>query len=539
MVLTMSIKTKRHVAVPALTLALLCFGAGTSGGGAYRIPVQINEIVAYNRLEVKSRKGSMTVRLIGVYLPGKNKVTGMMNRYAIPQKHRREIYVQRIRGESFLSRSLSPGDTMYIEPGMKKRDRYGNRLVYLYMPNRTMLNGQFIRQGYSFPYTSVDNIKYREWFLELLKQALREKRGLWRLWSEFHLSDISPVARRSVTRADDRENSLTDRREISVMTFNVENLFDDRHEPGKNDYGFLPMSYKKKYGLDDFCREKHEERMIRSIKKCRTVDWNSRTVSAKMRRVAGTVLSYNRGRGPDILVLQEVENFSVLDELRTKYLAPGRYLSAVLIEGEDFRGIDVAMLSRLPVSGGPVLHPMPYSDTKKTRGILQAQFRLPGGSTVTVFGFHFPSQASSVTYRLKAFRFLNSLRGKLPGDEIVIAAGDCNVTETENTENRIFNGLIGNRWLVSRALTDPDQNGTVYSSWKKSWAFFDVILFSRNLGVDARKPAPWMLVPGSIRVWDSNPGHRTGNGRPKRFNPYSHAGVSDHWPVVARITLRD
>ena len=58
----------------------------------------------------------------------------------------------------------------------------------------------------------------------------------------------------------------------------------------------------------------------------------------------------NDGRGADIIALQEVENVAILERLRTEYLADSGYLPAILIEGQDIRGIDVAFLSRLPLA---------------------------------------------------------------------------------------------------------------------------------------------------------------------------------------------
>lgn len=54
----------------------------------------------------------------------------------------------------------------------------------------------------------------------------------------------------------------------------------------------------------------------------------------------------------DILVLQEVENRGYLDDFNRALLADLDYEHVILTEGNDRRGIDVAVLSRLPV--GPV-----------------------------------------------------------------------------------------------------------------------------------------------------------------------------------------
>ncbi|MBW2528080.1 MAG: endonuclease/exonuclease/phosphatase family protein [Deltaproteobacteria bacterium] len=50
----------------------------------------------------------------------------------------------------------------------------------------------------------------------------------------------------------------------------------------------------------------------------------------------------------DLVVLQEVEHFGVLNELNTQDLA-SRYDELVLEEGNDPRGIDVGLMSKLPV----------------------------------------------------------------------------------------------------------------------------------------------------------------------------------------------
>lgn len=51
----------------------------------------------------------------------------------------------------------------------------------------------------------------------------------------------------------------------------------------------------------------------------------------------------------DILCLQEVENMQVLERFNSRYLASMKYTERLIIEGNDPRGIDLAVLSRYPI----------------------------------------------------------------------------------------------------------------------------------------------------------------------------------------------
>ena len=56
-----------------------------------------------------------------------------------------------------------------------------------------------------------------------------------------------------------------------------------------------------------------------------------------------------RALDADVLALQEVENFDVLKRFRSQYLKPLGYTHGVLVDGNDPRFIDVAVLSRFPL----------------------------------------------------------------------------------------------------------------------------------------------------------------------------------------------
>ncbi|MCG8371216.1 MAG: hypothetical protein MJA32_11970, partial [Proteobacteria bacterium] len=173
---------------------------------------------------------------------------------------------------------------------------------------------------------------------------------------------------------------------VTLMTFNVENLFDNTDDPGKDDKAFLPLAAKRAAAHVEAC----QEIATRSWREeCLSLDWSDEAVEAKLSAVADTIRQVNGGRGADVVALQEVENLRILERLRSEHLAGLGYGSAVLVEGTDLRGIDVAFLSKLPLAGEPVLHPFDAPDfpdrAGDTRGVLQADFRLPNGEILTGF----------------------------------------------------------------------------------------------------------------------------------------------------------
>ncbi len=326
---------------------------------------------------------------------------------------------------------------------------------------------------------------------------------------------------------------------LTVMTFNVENLFDTQDDPEKKDEPFLPLAHKNQR-IAAKCRVANEGNNYR-LKECLTKDWSEGILEMKMKRLTDVLKQVKNGRGPDILILQEVENIGILERWRQEYLADFGYKPAILIEGPDERGIDVGLLTRLETSGPATLHIIPFKanenlkadQIRATRGILEANLKLPDGSPLTVFGVHFPSQGGPTETRHQAVEFLNSLKAKLPADRYVIAGGDFNITSDEDIQSGYVSRILAKEWGVSHILGCADCPGTTYYPKNQSWSFFDILLVSQNMLPE--KATSWHVMPASIRIENNSRYQVNRFGGPARFNENSKNGVTDHWPMVMEV----
>lgn len=315
---------------------------------------------------------------------------------------------------------------------------------------------------------------------------------------------------------------------ISIMAYNVENLFDTQHDDDKNDWEFLPLDFKKD--------NPEAQEACKAIpvpfyrENCFSRDWSESVLEEKLKRVADTILAATPG-GPDVLLLEEIENMNVLEQLNN-YLAKANYQTVELIEGDDGRGIDVAVLSRLPLAGESELHRIKFREsgkTPRTRGILDVPLELPTGDTLYAMAAHLPSQANPVWQRLDAIDTINSILASKGKNALVIAGGDFNTSPEENQKYKTFDKLLGSVWDVSHLKGCKGCKGTYLHKGK--WNFLDVLLFSPALS-NGKYKVSWdkIRVPNKGR-------YQTGKqGRPERFNNFAPVGVSDHLPIYGEIS---
>lgn len=106
------------------------------------------------------------VRLLGVDTPEtKNPTTGVM--YYGPQAEA-------------ATRRLAEGKKIYLllDKSNNERDHYHRLLAYVILPDGTVLNERLIAEGYGYADLRFPHSQY-ERYLQLMHNAIAEKRGLW------------------------------------------------------------------------------------------------------------------------------------------------------------------------------------------------------------------------------------------------------------------------------------------------------------------------------------------------------------------------
>ena len=321
---------------------------------------------------------------------------------------------------------------------------------------------------------------------------------------------------------------------VTVMTFNVENLFDNEDDADKDDKAYLPIDAKQNDAHKAAC---NEIAVAGWRDECLNLDWSDAAVEHKLIVLADTMRQVNGGLGADIIALQEVENVEILERLRTGYLADLAYEPAILVEGADLRGIDVAFLSKLPLAHPPILHPLTLSQfverERDTRGVLQADFQLADGSVLTGFSVHFPAPYHPTGMRIAAYQQLTELLKALPDERPAFAAGDFNTTSTEDDDKKMLDIYARPYWTLAHDIGCGRCKGSHYYARGDSWSFLDMILFAPPRGGNTTA----RIRADSVRIANRNPAQVSSERTPERYNAAHRTGVSDHWPMIATIEV--
>ena len=322
---------------------------------------------------------------------------------------------------------------------------------------------------------------------------------------------------------------------ITVLSYNVENLFDDVHN-GTEFREFDPARG----------------------------TWNSEFFRVRVDSIAEVIRKVAPG-GPDILLLQEVENENALRTLVDEGLKGMGYAWEILVPKRGLAA-NVAIVSRLPIVRVRAHGVGAWKGNTAMRDVIEAEIEM-GGRTLYVFDNHWKSKlngvrASEASRRESAgvlARRVREILAENPSADI-LAAGDFNenvdeyartgrkyqtalIPDTEKTPQAFTResiflsadarglGIVGERLVLYDPWFEIEASRRGSYSYQGDWLTVDHFLLSPGLFDVRGFSYRWgSFGPARLPLLISD------SGVPKKFRALKgEKGYSDHLPLL--ITL--
>ena len=308
-----------------------------------------------------------------------------------------------------------------------------------------------------------------------------------------------------------------DPKAFRVLSYNVQNLFDARLDGGEY--------------------PEYQDPKV----------WTDRSYRMRLDALSKVLLS-SKLSFPDVIVLQEVEGLSVVEDLLSRYLGRKGYRWYAVAKGGD-AAIAVAVISRHPIASTAV------HGAYGIRPVLEATIATEAGD-VCLFALHAKSQiGDGQALRLSLAKVVARASYERPGSAVLLC-GDFNenptsIWDSPSTQPALVDmshpdagrfqmdgslGLVGSRTALAPSLyycayLDEGWKGSAPGScsWDGLWHRYDQILANGKL-FDGMG---WEYESFSI---ENLPSLCSSDGRPFAWNVRTMQGISDHFPVL--MTLR-
>ena len=284
---------------------------------------------------------------------------------------------------------------------------------------------------------------------------------------------------------------------LTIVSYNVENLFDCEHDTLKNDSSFLP------HGL-------HR--------------WNYHHYQTKLNRIAQVLVNISGWESAALVGLCEVENKRCLRDLC--YRLRRFHYQYVHYESDDERGIDVALLydsTKVKILNSKTLCVPLENDV--TRDILYVKALIEGKDTLHAMVCHLPSQlgGSATTSKKRQIAkqvILNEI------NTILHVQPKANVVVMGDMNSEAIDDLQG----MNNLMIDLEKEGIGTHKYQGMWSCLDQFYVSSALKNTTRASvfSPEWLLEEDTKYLDYQP-KRTYVGY--RY----HNGYSDHLPIVLKI----
>ncbi|MDA0667112.1 MAG: endonuclease/exonuclease/phosphatase family protein [Planctomycetota bacterium] len=215
----------------------------------------------------------------------------------------------------------------------------------------------FSSLGCEFPVPPADLFLGRE---VLIQGKVKEYKGSSEIivekLSQIRFADGTQIAANPILTPQAAVRVAAASEGVRLMTWNLENFFDELDDPYSDDQRTNP----------------------------------SFIAPHRMQRISDGIHAIN----PDVLCVEEVENRAILEQFNRDYLADLGY-EVVLFEGNDGRGIDVGVLTRLPINSVTSYRHLRFKDSagreqKFRRDLLRVS--IGGKLNADAYVVHFKSQ---------------------------------------------------------------------------------------------------------------------------------------------------
>lgn len=328
---------------------------------------------------------------------------------------------------------------------------------------------------------------------------------------------------------------LRGQHQFRIGEWNVENLFDYKHEDGKDDVDFLPDSERK---------------------------WDRSRYWKKLNALSKVLIALSDNEPVDLIALCEVENDSVLYDLTRRTPLRNVGYEYVVTSSPDTRGLDIALLYQ-PASFRPIhsssINVSEHRPTgfRPTRDLLHVSGILQTRDTLDIFVCHFPSRRGGVSltgiYRCYVAGVLrqvvDSVVSKRMNPQIVVL-GDFNDGPKDASVRRVLSarplkngktenaerGELYNLTTDKRGKFHKEVRGTYY--FQQRWEQLDQIivngcLLDRKNRIHTDYSRCLIMDYSFLLMYDNQDNripYRTYQG------PLYRGGFSDHLPLTVTFS---
>ena len=292
-----------------------------------------------------------------------------------------------------------------------------------------------------------------------------------------------------------------------VMFWNVENLFDTKDDPHKNDNEYLPESIRH---------------------------WTFFRYWEKIRNLSKGIIASGEDYVPDLVGLCEVENDSCLYDLTRRSPLKEAGYRYVVTDSPDQRGIDVALLyqrgSFKLIQHQSVRIPSKQIKKSPTRDVLHVVGKVISGDSLDVFVVHLPSRrggkAKSEQHRLLVAEIL-----KQTVDSIMLVRQHPNVVImgdfNDGPSGSVMKIFCSDGQLVN--LMHGKKEGTY--RYRGNWEILDQFLVSPNVYAKHTEILRCPFLLEEDEKYGGDKPFRTYNGMNYQ------GGFSDHLPIVLDLEM--